>query len=269
MTEAPAWSDPAAWESKVIRSSMRWLPQWVKEEYLDFMWETLGPGGDFRDDAEISVPQRLEFYEMILGNVTSAPVWEALEQNRWLVAAHFSQGRSSETEEQVTLNQVADLLQAAHMAFRGFTQVEAMKKTDRNALGSSIAASASALASDLESLWLASDPDERSLPFAIKLPHGELHEILNVIAEGATEWVAREPVLQRPGRGDAARRYFIISMADWFETLYSAQMEDGTRLSKRLDNVTTALVNCLFPEGVLDQSTVAKIIGVSVQNRSA
>ncbi|MGY1458803.1 hypothetical protein ACW5F0_09175 [Luteimonas sp. A534] len=256
----PHIDESSGWEEELIRPTMRSLPPWVKKEYLTYLWETLGPDGELRDDAAISTSDRLKFYETILGNVTSAPVWTALEQHRWLVSAHFAQGRAEWSDEEPQINQVADLLQAAHMAHRGHTRLEAMTRSHRKTLGDAISISARKLASELETVWLASSPDEREYPFVCPLPHEELQVLLSRIAEGADIWVQRAPVLQRPGRGDAARRYFIISMADWFEEFYSAEMEDGTRLSKRLDNVTTALVNCLYPEGVLDQSTVAKVI---------
>lgn len=261
MTNVPPIDYESGWEEELVRPTMRWLPDWVKEEYLDFLWETMGPDGGFRDDAEISAAERLDFYESILSNMTSSPVWTALRDKRWLVSANFAQGRAEWTDVEPDVNQVADLLQAAHMAYRGYTPLEGMRRSDRRALGESISQSARVLVAGLEEVWLASSPDEREYPFASPVPHETLRHALAIVADGADAWAKKGSTLQRPGRGDAARRYFIITMADWFEELYSAALEDGSRESKRMDNVTTALVNCLYPDGVIDQSTVAKIIG--------
>jgi hypothetical protein len=238
---------------------MAWLPEWVKEEYLDFLWEISGPEGRPRDDATLTIEERVSFYEKILSDKQCRGVWKTLHAYRHLAEAHLGAG----TDGGYEINQIADVLQAAHMSYRGYSPLEALTKKERDALGDSIGRTARKLSNLMGKLWTASPEDERDYPTAFAgIRHEVVQALLSEIESAAGKWVKSERVVIKPGSGDARRRYFMCSMADWFETIYEEAASGGFVRANTFDSVVTAMTNCLFAdeEGGIDQPTVTKVL---------
>jgi len=250
------------WQRRMLRSDMATLPDWVKTQYLDYL-ARLNDQGPW-DEATIDLDDRIEFYERILTDPNCTKIWKTLEAHR---QAALDGLQVSE------VNQVEDLLTTAHSTYIWYSPNEALKKKQRDQLGGAISATSRKLSNLLNKLWLGSPEAERSYPpsFGV-IDHGEVRELLAAIQSASEKWMTADRLVHKPGAGDGHRRYFMCSMADWFESVYRESDPDtGEVRAYRLDNVVTALTNCLFVDvagGGMDQSTVTKVLDAAEAARA-
>lgn len=241
----------------------RLLPAWVLTEYYDYLSDLYESEGYVPDDADMTTEERREFYERLLCNPSLTGVWDTFEERRHLWNEHHWDGGGDGSVPETDL--VRHILISVHMSFRRYTPLEALRRKERDDLGNDIASLAKKLRTKLAYLWSLSAPEEREYPAQfVGIDHDEAQELLGKLAESSSRWVETQPVLLRPGRGNAARRFFIIEMATYFEEMFTATDELGEVVeSHRFDNVLTALSNALFPEdGGLDQPGVSSVLNI-------
>jgi hypothetical protein len=263
MSEPDEPISPATdWHRRMLRRDMTHLPPWVKEQYLEYLGRLIDRGP--WDDATIDFNDRIDFYERILTDPNCTKIWKTLEAHR---------PAALEGLQVTNVNQVEDLLTTAHSTFIWYSPNEALKKKDRDKLGGAISATSRKLANLLNTLWLGSPESERSYPLSFgAIDHGEVMELLTAVQSSSEKWITSDRFVHKPGAGDGHRRYFMCSMANWFETVYRESDPDtGEVRAYRFDNVVTALTNCLFVEvggGGMDQSTVTKVLDAAEAARA-
>lgn len=249
------------WNRRMQRSDMASLPDWVKTQYLDYLGR-LSDQGPW-DEATIEFDDRIEFYERILTDPHCTKIWKTLEAHRQ-AALDGLQVRD--------VNQVEDLLTTAHSSYIWYSPNESLKKKQRDQLGGAISATARKFSNLLNELWLGSPEAERSYPSSFgAIDHGEVIDLLSAIQSASKKWTTADRFVHKPGAGDGHRRYFMCSMANWFESVYrESNPNTGEVTAYRFDNVVTALANCLFVEvegGGMDQSTVTKVLDAALSAR--
>lgn len=213
-------------------------PTWVRQQFEELQDRI----GDLQppDKTNLSVTERLKFYTDILSNRTSIQAWTRLRKSKVL----------PEYEPGDHFADVGTTLEAIHLLFRGFKGAEVFSLTKRKRKADQLSYRALSLKAALIDLWNCGTDIEPGYPSPFfKMDHEQTLRLLDSIAAGANDWKeGRKPVLDRPTRGDAKRRYFLTGLGDYFDEFYG----------DRLDSVVIAFANCLFDP--ISEATMKKVM---------
>lgn len=194
------------------------VPEWAWEGFKRHLAEVSHPDWAPYDNAEITVEQRVAFFTRVVASPNSRSLWKALEAHRHELDQHF--------DLPDPIGHVGTVLEAAHITCLSIHQQQRLTTDERRPFATAVAGSAEKLARSLQEVRALSRADNPAYPGEFPMfDHEEVVTLLDEIRAGALRWLEARPAVDRPGRGNSERRFFISQMTRYFEEVYAAPLE--------------------------------------------